>query len=145
LADALVRSNLHVSAIGLEFNFGYRRGCAIRDLMEISHRLDAWSYLGIPLVAFVTCPSQTGIDSQAVGEESVLEDVQAWVNPDWQSQWALDMSRVLLAKRSVQGIVWNQWTDGAPHYFPHGGLFDLESRPKIVLKRLGEFRREHLV
>lgn len=144
-ADALVRSNLNLSAIGLEFNFGYRNGCSIRDLMEISRRLDAWSFLGVPIIAFISCPSRADIDSNVVGEESISDDVRPQVNPEWQTQWAVDLSRLMLAKRSVQGIVWNQWTDGAPHLFPNGGLLDAGHRPKLALERLRGFRNEHLL
>ena len=144
-ADALVRSNLNLSAIGLEFNFGYQHGCSIRDLMEISRRLDAWSYLGVPLIAFLTVPSRSDADPNLVGEESILDDARGHVTPEWQTQWAGDLSRLLLAKRSVQGIVWNQWSDGEPHLFPNGGLLDTDHQAKPALERLRGFRQEHLL
>lgn len=144
-ADALVRSNLNLSAIGLEFNFGYQGGCTMRDQMEISRRLDGWSTLGVPIIAYLTFPSAgETIEKNLVGSESVGDDVADKVNESWQSQQAVRMARLLLSKRTVQGIVWSQWSDATSHRFPNGGLIDSEGGAKPTLDKLRAFRTEHL-
>ena len=143
-ADALVRSNLKVSALGLEFNIGYARGCTMRDLPEISRRLETWSTLGVPIIAFLTVPSRSGVDP-AVTDEIEPTQRAAHISADWQANWAGDLARLLLAKRFVQGIFWNQWSDAEPHIYPFAGLLDGDGRPKEALYRLSEIRRQHLV
>ena len=62
----------------------------------------------------------------------------------WQQYVVEHIVPVLLAKNSVQAIVWNQWTDTLPHEFAHGGLIDLRGRAKPSLKLLVELRRKFL-
>jgi hypothetical protein len=50
----------------------------------------------------------------------------------------------LLAKQSVQAIVWNQVFDSMPHRYAHGGLFTAQALPKPALNSLLALRREHL-
>ena len=47
LADSLVRADLGLAGIGIEFNIGYQPGgTAPRELLEYSRQLDRWSVLG---------------------------------------------------------------------------------------------------
>ena len=143
-ADALVRSNLNLSAIGLEFNFGYESGCTMRDPMEISRRLDGWSTLGVPIVGYMTFPSGDSRNANLLGNESVRQEIASTLNTQWQAEQAEQMAHLLLSKRTVQGIIWNQWSDAASHVFPNGGLLDAENRAKPSLAKLRDFRMEHL-
>jgi hypothetical protein len=143
-ADALVRSDLKVSALGLEFNIGYTRGCTMRDPVDISRRLETWSTFGVPIIAFLTVPSQSGVDPAAT------EDIEPTHQADhicdkWQANWAVDLVQLLLAKRFVQGIFWNQWSDAEPHIYPFAGLLDGDGWPKEALYRLTEMRHKHMV
>jgi hypothetical protein len=66
------------------------------------------------------------------------------VTPAWQhvlAQWLLPL---LLAKQSVQGIVWDPWQDNQPHEMPCGGLHDSQGQPKPALQTLTELRRTWL-
>ena len=142
-ADALVRAELGVSGIGLEINWGYwPGGTPERDLLEIVRLIDRWSSLNLPLIVFLTVPSDGGVDPQAAmsGRAAAarpnaarqLRDVQQLVN-------------VIASKPWVHGVVWRQVRDAAPHDFPHGGLFDHADRPKPALQALAAFRKENLV
>ncbi len=51
---------------------------------------------------------------------------------------------LLLAKNSVQAIVWNQWTDTHPHEFAHGGLINAVGKAKPALRALTALRRKYL-
>jgi hypothetical protein len=41
-------------------------------------------------------------------------------------------------------VLWNQLSDAAPHFYPHGGLFDAENNPKPALEALQKIRHKHL-
>ena len=142
-ADALVRSNLNVSALGVELNFGYAAGCTMRDVLEISRHLDKWGCLGVPLIAFLTIPSRSGRDPHVTADIGPTKDA-AGISALWQASWAAELAELLLAKRSVQGIFWNQWSDAEPHIYPFAGLMDADGQPKEALRRLTELRAEHL-
>ena len=60
-ADALVRAEIGLSAIGLEINLGYwPGGTALRDVLELGRQIDRWSLLGMPLLITLTLPSAVG-------------------------------------------------------------------------------------
>ena len=60
-ADALVRAEIGLSAIGLEINLGYwPGGTALRDVLELGRQIDRWSLLGMPLLITLTLPSAAG-------------------------------------------------------------------------------------
>ena len=67
-ADALVRADLGVAGVAMEMNLGYwPGGTQPRDLLAISRHLDRWSLLGIPLLAYLTLPSQEVTIRMAIG------------------------------------------------------------------------------
>jgi hypothetical protein len=139
-ADALLRANLGVTGIGIELNFGYAgQGMSARDRLAISRKLDHWSMLGVPLAVFVTVPSSAQADPNS--RDSRLSVIQGEISPRWQHQAAEALYSMLLSKRYVQIIVWNQWSDNGPHRLPHGGLVDHQDQPKPSLEMLQSLRR----
>jgi len=144
--DALVRADVGLSGIGLEINLGYWPGGTLpRDLLDFSNQVDRWSLFGLPLLILLTTPSSDGDDPNAHGEARALTDGTAeGVTPTTQQAIVERLIPMLLAKQPVQGILWNQLHDGAPHGYPHGGLFDSQGRPKPALSTLSAIRSEHL-
>ncbi len=145
-ADALVRAELGVAGIALEMNLGYwPGGCLPRDLLAISRHLDRWSLLGMPLIIYLTMPSRAGPDPLARGDVQVVprtgEDPAA---PAMDQDLARHLLPLLLSKPALHAIVWNQWSDGEPHEFPHSGALDQAGRAKPLLALLGRLRRELL-
>ena len=137
-ADALVRAEIGLSAIGLEINLGYwPGGTALRDVLELGRQIDRWSLLGMPLLITLTLPSAVAADPlarspaqplpYAAGDETTAEH---------QRQWIERVVPMLLTKPAVQGIFWNQFADNVPHDFPHGGLIDAAGNPKPALEAL---------
>src|SRR5262245_6078106 len=54
LADMLSRAGLGVTGIALNLNLGYQPGgCGVRDPLDLSQLLDAWSLFGLPLYIFL--------------------------------------------------------------------------------------------
>jgi hypothetical protein len=141
-ADALIRAQLGIAGIGLEINFGYvPHGTEPRDVVEFSRQIDRFGSLGLPLLVTLAVPSATGADAKA----TMKDRVQGFEAADAQRAWAERYVPMLLTKQPVQGILWNQLSDSQPHLFPHGGLFDVNDRPKPIVEQLTKLRRDHVL
>ncbi len=142
-ADTLARAELGVAGFGLEMNWGYwPQGTPPRDAVEVSRLVDRWSSLGHPLLVTLTAPSSVKADPHARHPAQPLMDSEA--ESTWQRYVVEHIVPVLLAKNSVQAIVWNHWTDTLPHEFAHSGLINLQGRAKPSLKMLAELRKKLL-
>ena len=60
---------------------------------------------------------------------------------DSQQHWANSVLPLLLARSTVQIVLWNQLTDAQPHEFPHGGLFDSADKAKPTLDLMRDLRK----
>ena len=138
--DALVRSNLGLSGVSLDLNVGYhQRACFTRDLLSISRLIDLWSLLGLQIHVNLACPSSSGIDIQSELEFSVRQNAleENW-SEDTQASWMKEIVPLLMAKPAVTGVFLRQFSDTAPHRFPHAGLLDGNNQPKKMLSVLQE-------
>jgi hypothetical protein len=142
-ADALLRADLGISGFGLEINAGYwPRGTAHRPAFEYGKLVDQWSQLGLPLMVFLSAPDRDDEDPKAarnIGAELIRPTGDAADNP--QAAWAASVAPLLLARTSVQVLMWNQLSDAEPHEFPHGGLFDESGKAKPTLRVLRDLRK----
>lgn len=145
-ADMLVRSELGVSGLGLEINFGYgSRATWPRDALEISRLIDHWSLLGLPLLVFVTAPSDVIRDPRAVEPSEPCPRLgPEGASPEWQRGFADRFATLLLARPAVHSVVWNQGRDEFPHDFAHGGLFDSAGTRKPAIETLANLRQRFL-
>ena len=66
------------------------------------------------------------------------------ITPEWQCEWARERLPMLLAKNSVQVMLWGQYSDARPHSFAHGGLLDAQGAEKPIVSVLHELRKEYL-
>jgi len=145
-ADALVRAGLGLSAIGLDLSLGYAgAGNALRDRLDFGRLIDLWGCLGLPLFVCLTFPSAEGADPLAWSE--ARPDPKAMFG-GWSEQAQLALVEaylpLLLAKPSVQAVVWDQWSDAEPHEFPHGGLLNRQAQFKSVAGAFTALRKAHL-
>ena len=142
-ADALLRADLGISGFGLEINAGYwPRGSAHRPAFEYGKLVDQWSQLGLPLMMFLTAADSDAEDPKAVrniNAELIKPSGDSTQNS--QAAWAASVAPLLLARTSVQVLLWNQLADNEPHEFPHGGLFDANGKAKPTLKLLRDLRK----
>jgi hypothetical protein len=145
-ADTLVRGDLGLSGIGVEIHYGYWPGGTLpRDPLEVSRLLDRWSQIGVPLIVFLAAPSGMGADALARHPAHPLVDLYAGgVNPDWQQQLVAKLMPVVLAKQSVQAIVWDPWQDNQPHELSCAGLLDSAGHAKPALQTLTDQKQELL-
>lgn len=143
-ADAMIRAQMGVSAIGLELNMGYfPRGTSWRDLVTLSRALDRWGVFGVPLVMFLSIPSADAARDQDDSEIGIVADADLTMNtPRRQQVLGRDLIELLLAKRYIQGVVWRHWSDDRARQFPHSGLIGSDGESKPLLRDLIELRRE---
>lgn len=145
-ADALARADLGLAGVNLEINLGYiPGGTPSRDQLEFSRLIDLWSYLGLPLYITLTFPTADEPDPNALRETAPVSATTGggWT-PATQRAWVEKFVPLILSKRAVYGIIWNQLSDAEPHDYPHGGLFGLDGRPKPALATMAALRRYHL-
>ncbi len=142
-ADALVRADLGVSGFGLNINMGYQPdGSGQRHPFELGRLLDQWSVWGLPLMINLSTPSSATPDPMA------KRDIQvdfANASSDSQHDWAASVLPLLLARSTVQVILWNQLTDASPHEFPHAGLFDAQGQAKPLVGLMRNLRKSCLM
>lgn len=129
-ADTVCQAGIPVDAFAVRLTMGVpRRGCATRDLMEISSILDRYAALERPIMV-TACAAPSGEPAKA-GDEAFTEPGY-WRDP-WsehmQSAWLANVASVVLAKPFVQGLVWADLAD------PPGGAGGLGLvRPDGVAK-----------
>ncbi len=145
-ADALARSDLGLSGIGLEINANYYPGGSLAySLIDYSRQIDRWSLLGLPLMVTVAAPSSSAPDPQAIaGRGSTFRPSGPAHTPESQAEWVGQYLPLLLAKSTVQVLCWNQLRDATPHDLPHGGLLDATDTPKPALAELRKIRQMYL-
>jgi hypothetical protein len=145
-ADTLVRAQLGLAGVALEMNLSYHPGGSLpRHALDVSRLIDHWSQLSLPLVVSLTIPSSSEPPEQSRPTAAVIADeASGGLSCESQRRWVDAVVPALLAKPSVQGIIWNQLRDRHTHGLPHGGLFDGEGQAKPALATLTALRQEHL-
>ena len=144
--DFLLRADTEIAGIGLELDYGYwPRGTLPRDVLEVTELVELWAFLGLPLVLMFAIPSGAGADDLATDRSEILETAfPDGPSPHNQKRLVDQLFPALLAKQSVQALVWNQVFDSLRHRYAHGGLFNERALPKPALSSLLTLRREHL-
>jgi hypothetical protein len=144
-ADAIVRAGLGLTGLGLECNLGFEGGTFPRDLLAVSRLVDQWSQLTVPLHFAINIPSGEGPDPMAIGHHPPRPGiVPGGFDEASQCRLAERLISLLLARPTVQGILWNTASDAEPHEMPHSGVFGADGRPKPLLDALARLRRDHL-
>jgi len=137
-ADVLTRANLGLGGLMLEVNLGYHPGGTLpRHPLEFNRQLDMWSMLGLPLWLSISTPSDSRNDPMAERKTAISSG--NW-NAAAQKAWVAQYVPLMLAKPTVQGVIWNQLRDGVPHEFPHGGCVDARGQAKPALRELASLR-----
>ncbi|MFM8326792.1 MAG: hypothetical protein ACKN9U_18175, partial [Pirellulaceae bacterium] len=137
LADALLRANLGITAIGLEMNLdAWPGGSLPRDPLDVSDLIDQWSMLGIPLVGFLAASHHGGHDPGAFPQVELPSQwlkartptTDASAHCMGRNLWIASVWNALRAKGNLHALVWNQIDDHAPHFLPNAGGFDASGK-----------------
>ncbi|MFK8110659.1 MAG: endo-1,4-beta-xylanase [Rubripirellula sp.] len=145
-ADALVRSQLKLAGIGLEFRVNYRDNATLpRSAVDLGQMIDRWATLGMPMLVQIVAPGGSGPDANALMTGDLLTGEASAVDAAAeQLRIAGPMIRTLLAKHIVHGIVWDGWSDADPHVMRHSGLIDSEGQERPLYEYLTRVRKEFL-
>ncbi len=142
IADAIIRSGLRVSSLGLRIDMGYvPTGSWPRHALELSRLVDLWSCFGLPLYLIVSCPSRPAVDSETASSGE-LKIEGSW-SPQEQARWARRVMSMLLAKPLVHGVLWGQLRDTAA-LFPYAGLLDEQGNAKPTVEAIARLHRKYL-
>ena len=144
-ADAIIRSEIPINALGLQLNVGYwPKGSPRRDLLQLSQLIERWSLFGLPLMVTLTAPASMEHDAKAGLKVIATPDDDLGCTDASQEQTMREIISLLLLKPAVQIVLWDQFLDTRAHKFPHAGLFDSNGDERPLLKTLrsmrGEFR-----
>lgn len=143
LTDALIRSGIGLAGVNLEIACGYLpRGSGLRDLLDVSRLIDAWSVLQVPLQIALASPSSSEHDPLAASDQEV--DPNLWpnaVNETEQARWLAQLLPLLMAKPAVAGVTWCTFSDAVPHEYPHAGLVRADDRSKPALDVMLDYRQ----
>jgi len=140
--DALLRTGIELSAINLEIAVGYHPGgTLVHEVIDISHMIDLWSSLGIPLIVTLAAPSTNGPDPQSVNDLEIDNSLwkERWTEES-QAAWIQHSLPLLMAKQNVIGIFWSHFSDADPHEFPHAGLLNTDHSPKTALQHIRDYQ-----
>ncbi len=144
-ADALIRADLGLSGLALEFNLNaWPDGTLPRDPLEISRMVDRWSMLGLPLMIVLTMPSDDGTDAAAQNNRQPVTSWKGFERVPNMDNSTETIVKLLVAKQAVHAVIMGQATDQLPHEFPHSGLWDSSGKPKSILSQIARLRQQYL-
>lgn len=140
-ADTVCQAGIPVDAFAVRLTMGMpRRGCAARDLMEISSILDRYAALERPImVTACGVPSTT----RSVAQSEQFAEPGFWRAPwsdQMQSAWLANVASVVLAKPFVHGMCWAELAD-APGADAGLGLVKDTAAAKPAMDRFAGIRR----
>ena len=145
-ADTLMRTGVKLAGLELEMLMGVTpRGCFCRDTLDASRILDLYALLGVPLQVMLGYPSSADRDPQADPEQTLhAGHWRSGFSPTVQADWISAFANLALCKPYVRTVRWTQFSDAAPHAYPHCGLIDPGGQVKPGLAALQRLREEHL-
>ena len=145
-ADMCIQSGIKFDSFGLQVYMGAAAdGMYVRDMMQISAKLDEFANFGKPVhITGCEAPSATDPDPRDhwAGKVPVAGGGQ-WRRPwdeDVQAEWLEHFCRLALSKPFVATVCWRDMADGDNLYMPHGGLCRADLAPKPAYEKIRKFR-----
>ncbi len=128
-ADALVRADLGLRGVGIDFHWGYWPGGSLqRDPLAVHMMLQRWSRLELPLLVGLAVPHHPHDGSGA--KPLVLHDARLRpIAPEWQAQQLRMLAAVAASSPAVHGVAYNAFVDRDMPAFPSAGLIDSAGEP----------------
>lgn len=139
IADSLLRRGVALTMLGLDIHLDYwPNGSLAREPLQWLDLIDLWSQLGLPLVICLRAPF--GNPGSSGGAGDVVANLPRGGMDDAARLKLLEtVIPMLLARPSVQGIVWQQTLDDDDLRYPGSGLLDaglIEKAPLQMFRRL---------
>lgn len=139
--DTVIQSNISFDAFSLQIDFGANRpGMHIRDMMQISSRLDCFGQVAKPLhITGVSVPGGAGTGPADPELAGFWQD--KW-NGQIQSEWIEQFYKIVLGKPFIHSVTYSQLADSADQITPGSGLLTEKLEPKkafVSIARLQKF------
>jgi hypothetical protein len=138
--DMVIQTGCSFDSFGLQLHFGRdQTGMHIRDMMQISAKLDCFGPLSRPLhITGVAVPSSWGTDDTGPAGAGFWH--RQW-DPDMQAEWIEQVYKIALAKPFVNSITYSHFADSGAMEVPAGGLLTEELEPKQALLTLAKLQK----
>ena len=139
-ADMVIQSGINFDAFAMLLHFGKNQpGMHIRDMMQISSRLDCFAPIAKPLhITGVAVPGGNGTgkyDCELAGFWH-----KQW-DQDQQSEWLEQLYRIALGKPFINSITYSHLTDAEKTTVLNGGLLDKKLAPKKAFVTLTKLQK----
>lgn len=137
-ADMVVQNSIPIDAFGVKMHFGTTEtGCQVRDMMQISSKLDCFSTLGKPLhVTGTAIPGNTEKGTGAAG--GVWH--KPW-SPQVQAEWIEQFYKIALGKSFIQSVTYSALADSPANEICDCGLVDESLEMKKAYMSLGKLQK----
>ena len=141
-ADALIRADLGLNGLGLEFNFDtYPDGCFPRDPIEIGKQVDRWAMQGLPLMVTLSMPDHRNtLDTSRVSSWGMPASQESAETPGASVLPPESILQLLLSKPSVHAIVWRQGDE----HTSSTNLWSKDGHAQPLLTHIAKLRRTFL-
>ena len=141
--DMVIQSGISFDAFGLQFHFGRDLpGMHVRDMMQISSRLDCFAPVSKPLhITGVSIPSAAGSEGRAQDKAGSWR--KEW-NQDMQAVWVEEFYKLALARPYVSTVTYSCLADHSQSEFNGCGLLSEKLEPKKSFLMLAKFQRSIL-
>ena len=126
--DMILQSGINFDGIGVQLHFGAdESGMLIRDMMQVSARLDCFAAVPKPLFVTSVCVPNSS-DSAGVWHGQWSEEIQ--------SAWLESFYKIALGKPFINNITYAGLVDSAEMPMPEAGLLDKDCQPLKAYKTM---------
>jgi len=141
--DMLLQNGISFDALGLVMMFGKNRiGMQLRDIMQISSKLDSFSIFGKPVhITGVSVPDKVVKGSQDPEVAGYWR--KAW-DEQVQSDWIEKFYKIALGKLFVSSVTYSSFADSDDCEIAGGGLLNEQLEPKKAYLAIGRLRKKKL-
>jgi hypothetical protein len=141
IADSLMRQGLPISFLGLDINLDYwPNGSAVRDPLQWIDLIDIWAQLGLPLVICLRTPTGEEGHSSPIDVDRQINQLRSNLTDEDRVNFLDTVMPMMIARPTVHGLIWRQWSDHDDPRFPRGGLVDAEGAPKPISRVIRNMR-----
>jgi hypothetical protein len=138
-ADVIIQSGISFDAFGLILEFGKDQpGMHLRDMMQISSRLDCFASVNKPIHITVAVPGQSGPDATACDKVGIWK--KPW-DPSVQAEWIEQFYKIALGRSFVSTVTYSYLADGPNVSIPAAGLLEENLAPKKAFLTLAKFQK----
>lgn len=138
--DTVMQSNISFDSFALQLDLGANKpGMHIRDMMQLSSRLDCFGQLAKPLhITGVSVPGTAGTGDTDPELAGLWK--KAW-SPEIQSKWIEDFYKIVLGKPFIHSVTYTQLADSADMLVPGAGLLTETLKPKKAFVSIAKLQK----